>query len=162
MRFNIISQFQPTLPMRGATTTMADISADNVFQPTLPMRGATLTTKCGLKSSRNFNPRSPCGERLAVNRVRVIEGYFNPRSPCGERLISFPWAISVLVFQPTLPMRGATLVKHDIFRRSEISTHAPHAGSDDYQGRTLCSGRISTHAPHAGSDCQRCLLRIST
>ena len=80
-------EFQPTLPVRGATllgvgvaasipisthapragsdylADMAEQSAE-IFQPTLPVRGATLN---GIKSRtaqlHDFNPRSPCGER---------------------------------------------------------------------------------------------------
>ena len=34
-------EFQPTLPMRGATALELNKLNDDVFQPTLPMRGAT-------------------------------------------------------------------------------------------------------------------------
>ena len=33
----------------------------------------------------DFNPRSPCGERLHPIDTAQTPGYFNPRSPCGER-----------------------------------------------------------------------------
>ena len=34
----------------------------------------------------NFNPRSPCGERLSETVIAsLLPIYFNPRSPCGER-----------------------------------------------------------------------------
>ena len=35
--------------------------------------------------SRNFYPRSPCGERLLSLRSTDCLAYFYPRSPCGER-----------------------------------------------------------------------------
>ena len=35
----------------------------------------------------DFNPRSPCGERLQLFPVEGSHGDFNPRSPCGERLL---------------------------------------------------------------------------
>ena len=35
-----------------------------------------------------------------------------------------------LLFQPTLPMRGATKRNEHDRKRIKISTHAPHAGSD--------------------------------
>ena len=35
---------------------------------------------------RNFNPRSPCGERqLRSSFISASFRHFNPRSPCGER-----------------------------------------------------------------------------
>ncbi len=101
--------------------------------------------------------------------------YFNPRSPCGERLAISAHKQDTLLFQPTLPMRGAT--KHSLKQQQAryISTHAPHAGSDgspfvayflrlNFNPRSPCGERqsfvkkngfifvISTHAPHAGSD----------
>ena len=39
-----------------------------------------------ISSSRYFNPRSPCGERLRASRTYLDNIDFNPRSPCGERL----------------------------------------------------------------------------
>ena len=124
--------FQSTLPVWGATGA-SDARGGNevisihaprvgsdrgtgiasgwnwVFQSTLPVWGAT---RVGQPAShgihRNFNPRSPCGERLdivandhvgtdiSIHAPRVgsdmepepvpIGLYFNPRSPCGERL----------------------------------------------------------------------------
>ena len=55
-------------------------------------------------------------------------------------------------FQPTLPMRGATVTDIEAALANTISTHAPHAGSDDLRSARVHERRISTHAPHAGSD----------
>ena len=83
--------------------------------------------------------------------------------------------MSVAIFQPTLPVRGATRDRTDNKRNINISTHAPRAGSDlmlckmhrSYRAfqptlpvrgathdaaRNLRRHRISTHAPRAGSD----------
>ena len=101
------------------------------FQPTLPMRGATFLLRFKRSLAIDFNPRSPCGERLSrARRGCGQRGYFNPRSPCGERQDFFVCHDVLYEFQPTLPMRGATM---DAVRSSDnydISTHAPHAGSD--------------------------------
>ena len=99
--------FQPTLPMRGATTNMTLTARAEGFQPTLPMRGATrfnpwrplprhVSTHAPHAGSdmlivmpttapRCFNPRSPCGERLSIPVTGSFVYRFNPRSPCGER-----------------------------------------------------------------------------
>ena len=76
---------------------------------------------------------------------------FNPRSPCGERLDAFAIPSARPSFQSTLPMRGATflLVAPTIIK---ISIHAPHAGSDTIESTGSGLGHISIHAPHAGSD----------
>ena len=37
--------------------------------------------------AKNFNPRSPCGERRCANPSAHSSKNFNLRSPCGERPI---------------------------------------------------------------------------
>ena len=102
-------RFQSTLPARGATESACrNENAGNIsihaprtgsdqgdldketrlklFQSTLPARGATLAGCDGAPSPKDFNPRSPHGERRGAACVVGNEpGYFNPRSPCGER-----------------------------------------------------------------------------
>ena len=102
--------FQSTLPARGATLMSSNFSQGFIFQSTLPARGAThlaVRTLC----LRNFNPRSPHGERhilqdivdvsqISIHAPRtgsdanlILQIYtrqnFNPRSPHGERRRSF-------------------------------------------------------------------------
>ena len=100
--------------------------------------------------------------------------YFNPRSPCGERRSPcFFWPMA-RKFQSTLPLRGATCSCFPLRVVTEISIHAPLAGSDargppkksvdifqstlplrgataQHDLRRPCH-RISIHAPLAGSD----------
>ena len=56
----------------------------------------------------DFNPRSPCGERRRYCLIRSSTVYFNPRSPCGERPHYNSRACPRVLFQSTLPVRGAT------------------------------------------------------
>ena len=146
--------FQSTLPMRGATSSFASsfcailisihtphAGSDNdpsiplcnpaTFQSTLPMRGATFSDNAAYNLLFDFNPHSPCGERLCCC--------------CG-----YP---SDQVFQSTLPMRGATIFPSKDAIAAGISIHTPHAGSDPLQLH-CCSLAvlISIHTPHAGSD----------
>ena len=126
------------------------------FQSTLPLRGATTTITFHPATSSNFNPRSPCGERLIMaNRSlgtpqfqstlplrgatncavypdgglvisihaplagsdagglarRWRKADFNPRSPCGERPLSCACGTAAERFQSTLPLRGATYTR---------------------------------------------------
>ena len=107
-------RFQSTLPVWGATsksgsttrTTVISIHAPRVgsdvpythtglkrglFQSTLPVWGATCKFAQKIFTRKNFNPRSPCGERLTGRRCAYIYAAdFNPRSPCGERLLPDP------------------------------------------------------------------------
>ena len=130
MRVTAALAFQSTLPLRGATTVLASSMASLVFQSTLPLRGATPWARAGASARRNFNPRSPCGERRRCRSLPQARSNFNPRSPCGER-----------------PAGLAAMTK-----RSFISIHAPLAGSDragpsrdsacsDFNPRSPCGER---------------------
>ena len=125
--------FQSTLPVWGATVMAPCCAADNVFQSTLPVWGAT---KCAGEFKRgkpNFNPRSPCGERLGHHEQVLVDK----------------------TFQSTLPVWGATLerVQHDGV--GSISIHAPRVGSDsiigpkiaasaDFNPRSPCGERLKS------------------
>ena len=139
-----IRLFQSTLPVRGATAhANAGTLTVSLFQSTLPVRGATVPLGCGGKVGRNFNPRSPCGERQGHGQTNGIQNDFNPRSPCGERpagivfveevfsiSIHAPRAGSDLAdvqnyhqlaqFQSTLPVRGATAIFRCLVIRVKI------------------------------------------
>ena len=127
-----LTQFQSTLPMRGATAFSVgslgkmyiSIHAPHAgsdkkqngntpsasrFQSTLPMRGATFMHGSSDMKDTHFNPRSPCGERQGLWECFHLSRYFNPRSPCGERHFCSSIIRSISEFQSTLPMRGATL-----------------------------------------------------
>ena len=82
-----------------------------IFQSTRPVWGATRHCKEDTNGNHNFNPRAPCGARLAPARTSFRPwpqfqstrpvwgatrdggkkysrgGHFNPRAPCGARLI---------------------------------------------------------------------------
>ena len=77
---------------------------------------------------------------------------FNPRSPHGERRSSCSFSSISLIFQPTLPARGATVPKAHSYSVLVISTHAPRTGSDGNRKGKITPKRISTHAPRTGSD----------
>ena len=60
--------------------------------------------------SSNFNPRAPCGARPVVAVPPVVDQNFNPRAPCGARRASFSRRLRAYLFQPTRPLRGATIL----------------------------------------------------
>ena len=84
---------------------------------------------------KDFNPRSPCGERPAGggaaahkesisihaprvgsdvnwdNGQRIANRNFNPRSPCGERQAILTSLRAMVIFQSTLPVWGATIFR---------------------------------------------------
>ena len=100
--------FQSTLPVWGATNTSATINQLNAISIHAPRVGSDdlpeeydnkpyisiHAPRVGSDSipnvvdtlKLNFNPRSPCGERLTGNvPMDGTTQDFNPRSPCGER-----------------------------------------------------------------------------
>ena len=102
-----------------------------LFQSTLPVRGATpkMLILCG--RLLNFNPRSPCGERL----IRYIHGNpkhkFQSTLPVRGATVRCPVVLRcVRLFQSTLPVRGATQFAEMDMEEYYISIHAPRAGSD--------------------------------
>ena len=100
------------------------------FQSTLPLRGATIRCPFLARIPPDFNPHSPCGERLIFGgcfggeQISIhtplagsditpftcsrIACNFNPHSPCGERHGTGIDGKTTLKFQSTLPLRGAT------------------------------------------------------
>ena len=75
--------------------------------------------------------------------------YFNPRSPHGERLNANCLAYMVVVFQSTLPARGATVKLWLILSRLIISIHAPRTGSDVFVPlTTFHMAHFNPRSPH--------------
>ena len=125
------ASFQPTLPLRGATSFKLALMISRLsFQPTLPLRGATASPSC-----------------------RAARIWFQPTLPLRGATLLGRGLDAAHQFQPTLPLRGATLAGGQDLRRHLVSTHAPLAGSDPpHQGTLVGHGLVSTHAPLAGSD----------
>ena len=123
--------FQPTLPARGATDRgRGHYQREKHFNPRSPHGERPADKNCKVLLCY-FNPRSPHGERrtetpnyvltLAISThaprtgsdvclpcTALKRNNFNPRSPHGERLPPLDEVKGFLVFQPTLPARGAT------------------------------------------------------
>ena len=149
----IASKFQSTLPVRGATMDRrgaACISGISIHAPRAgsdvlrinplyyilaisihaPRAGSDFYGRRRGCDPLNFNPRSPCGERLGGDSVVQREGDFNPRSPCGER-------------QYTTRSFGEC---------PSISIHAPRAGSDADRWRPpRCDVRFQSTLPVRGA-----------
>ena len=144
------------------------------FQSTLPVWGATPSSAWS-PGRRDFNPRSPCGERLRTARlckrpgrfqstlpvwgatggrqgIVYHENNFNPRSPCGERLPSLGGAGLLSPFQSTLPVWGATRTPFPKLRMTIFQSTLPVRGATVGQGEHQGVLPISIHAPRVGSD----------
>ena len=145
--------FQSTLPARGATSSTKQSAGasvisihaprtgsdnyestwrleDELFQSTLPARGAT--QYWGVPQRRkNFNPRSPHGERRGRRRSAL-------------------WNQGISIHAPRT---GSDRLNQESIIIRRISIHAPRTGSDavsdDSDGH---AHPISIHAPRTGSD----------
>ena len=139
-RLNPQTHFNPRSPHgERPSGCFVGMSFTTQFQPTLPARGATYRRFGRLWSANNFNPRSPHGER----RSRCPGRSFLPSiSTHAPRTGSDASCICVKPFfarfQPTLPARGATQAcPSDRRLPFAISTHAPRTGSDGVSLDTL-------------------------
>ena len=124
------------------------------FQSTLPARGATTAARGG-GGFRRISIHAPrTGSDASLQGYNFNRRDFNPRSPHGERPDScHPGVSPARRFQSTLPARGATGCASGRRRLCRISIHAPRTGSDPADGRSAhVKDRISIHAPRTGSD----------
>ena len=81
-----------------------------VFQPTRPLRGATQGPR-QLPPPFSISTHAPlAGRDAAPLRTSTPLIYFNPRAPCGARLPCRLKLHAVKLFQPTRPLRGATMI----------------------------------------------------
>ena len=145
------------------------------FQPTRPLRDATRTGRAASALSSDFNPRVPCGTRLAHTITAASSKDFNPRVPCGTRLGFGKSCGRLCTFQPTRPLRDATAtimptaVLADHFNpRVPCGTRLLRGMEQDYmhlfqptrplrdatqrQSAAFVRAMISTHASLAGRD----------
>ena len=100
--------FQSTLPLRGATAYRFSIDETLIISIHTPLAGSDVCGRISVdgefisihtplagsdpqaaatsERASDFNPHSPCGERLGITQSGVADAVdFNPHSPCGER-----------------------------------------------------------------------------
>ena len=104
-----LSRFQSTLPLRGATLDFWMDSCVKIFQSTLPLRGATTFVILD-HITHTISIHAPlAGSDAFLPATIQPRRDFNPRSPCGERHYCWSKDRDGRLFQSTLPLRGATL-----------------------------------------------------
>ena len=145
------SYFNPRSPCGERQAAHAAGKWPDGFQPTLPVRGATSRPYNSTRRYLYFNPRSPCGERrhaLCVSGFQIISTHA-PRAGSDR----FLWRdYMTKIISTHAPRAGSDISAGHVGVVRGISTHAPRAGSDvGDQGQAHDEG-ISTHAPRAGSD----------
>ena len=169
-------RFQPTRPLRGATALPFRAYALVIFQPTRPLRGATDTIPCRIPVT-SISIHAPLAgrdnwrfmlsmppSRISTHAPLVGRDSLMPRRCC-----------TMSKFQPTRPLRGATLSISFVWRsRFNFNPRAPCGARLTTIGRSSPilafqptrplrgattplvvfqrHDGISTHAPLAGRD----------
>ena len=131
--------FQSTRPVRGATGVEAHELVCAGISIHAPRAGRDCAGGFDLHRRIYFNPRAPCGARLAgLGGHSEVNLNFNPRAPCGAR-------------------PGPSGSYH---LKASISIHAPRAGRDravrirlsiswHFNPRAPCGARLSCSHPLA-------------
>ena len=125
--------FQSTLPLRGATWMKPTPTVSIKISIHAPLAGSDSWSWTTRRTAADFNPRSPCGER-----------------PGGD----IQTASTALIFQSTLPLRGATDLRGSAIKRSSISIHAPLAGSDLWPFICCWLTEFQSTLPLRGATCR--------
>ena len=156
-------RFQSTLPARGATTKPRSRHSPTVFQSTLPARGAT-AARGYLALSELISIHAPRegSDILDFLRHRKVKD-FNPRSPRGERRgLSF-YQSKHGRFQSTLPARGATAATTDsAAQEDDFNPRSPRGERRTCLHARYLHGSISIHAPREGSDSMQSIISTCT
>ena len=144
--------FQPTLPVRGATSSVDHYTINNAISTHAPRAGSDPFRPRPRPHSRYFNPRSPCGERLAEPEAQRAEALFQPTLPVRGATGRTVRHVCIARFQPTLPVRGATAdfnsmigIPNDFNPRSPCgerpSCFLPSIGMTNFNPRSPCGER---------------------
>ena len=122
------TQFQSTLPARGATLLMPFTAMLAIFQSTLPARGATACEAVQVAAMCVFQSTLPArGATRKLLATLSARSHFNPRSPHGERPLNAYGITETKAFQSTLPARGATYrAKTTAARMKHFNPRSPH------------------------------------
>ena len=83
--FRRLRHFNPRAPCGARRLSAKHPVLLSGFQSTRPLRGATVSMLLPPLDPPDFNPRAPCGARPALRTCRSALWHFNPRAPCGAR-----------------------------------------------------------------------------
>ena len=115
-------------PLAGSDSLLTIIIRSlSQFQSTLPLRGATGTEVRWRCVRHYFNPHSPCGERHTTCYRRPRLGRISIHTPLAGSDFSSPSLFgSAIKFQSTLPLRGATCSNlHITISHFNFNPHSP-------------------------------------
>ena len=145
------SIFQSTLPVRGATRRPVRRFPQMGFQSTLPVRGATDNVRRAFASGRDFNPRSPCGERRPMYDQQSHRSHFNPRSPCGERPRIASTKPKTSYFNPRSPCGERLDFTDMISPFADFNPRSPCGERHYWKQNRFCAAKFQSTLPVRGA-----------
>ena len=101
---------------------------------------------------RDFNPRSPHGERRTQVMTTSSSLTFQSTLPARGATMKQERASRICLFQSTLPARGATVSSNSIIKTKTFQSTLPARGATSEKWPFGCGVWISIHAPRTGSD----------
>ena len=147
--------FNPRAPYGARPGLPPHVALDDTISTHAPHTGRDCTVSPDTKNLTHFNPRAPYGARrhVAQGPGQLAQVDFNPRAPYGARPDDAEdaeaWAVG---FQPTRPIRGATIALRALYWGFKFQPTRPIRGATAGHVRRRFGGSISTHAPHTGRD----------
>ena len=119
--------FQPTRPLRGATTGLVHRLSAFDISTHAPLAGRDVVFGMGVKNDGNFNPRAPCGARRFDSRCCNIVYCISTHAPlAGRDTVKLLFRAGMILFQPTRPLRGATFsYLRKVWNRYDFNPRAP-------------------------------------
>ena len=104
-----MARFQPTRPLRGATTTAGRMPTRSHISTHAPLAGRDSGTAEDAEAQGDFNPRAPCGARRGADQDLPRAYGISTHAPLAGRDEGTAQDRQRLgEFQPTRPLRGAT------------------------------------------------------
>ena len=151
--------FQSTLPSRGATRPCRSTRKRRLrFQSTLPSRGATRIGRSIFNFVKYFNPRSPRGERHNPSDTTTGKRIISIHAPlAGSDELTGCLLRFLLIFQSTLPSRGATAAPRPsplVF--GDFNPRSPRGERLSYHPRRQTTDLFQSTLPSRGATIMTC------
>ncbi len=125
------TKFQSTLPVWGATRYILSLEGDRVISIHAPRVGSDDGAPIESGQLLGFQSTLPVWGATAIySRQAATWTDFNPRSPCGERLCWIGVGADIAFISIHAPRVGSDLRAVERDGQRQISIHAPRVGSD--------------------------------
>ena len=136
-------------PLAGSDSCAAEVSARSEISIHTPLAGSDFTSMRLLGNRKNdFNPHSPCGERLRFSTKTIGRNYFNPHSPCGERPGDCAEQFIELVISIHTPLAGSDdRTRHHPNIPYYFNPHSPCGERQRRSARSMRANNFNPHSP---------------